>query len=172
MDKMLDIVRYLGEHPEKRFTMHQLSVAIGMPYATFYRTLRQMGDLVVQERVGKAVTVRLNTRQPLLKHYLPLAQARLSKTVILQTLSTHGREIKRHGVRRIGLFGSFLKGTQHPGSDLDFLVAFQKPTFDNYIELKFLLEKLFHRKVDLVTEDSLKPAMRYVKGEVAYAEGL
>jgi len=37
------------------------------------------------------------------------------------------------------------------------------------MELKFLLERLFRRKVDLVVEDSLKPALRYVKKEAVYA---
>jgi hypothetical protein len=48
-------------------------------------------------------------------------------------------------------------------------VEFSNPTFDNYIELKFFLEKLFRRKVDLVMEDNLKPALSYVKEEAVYA---
>ena len=40
---------------------------------------------------------------------------------------------------------------------------------DNYFELKTFLEKLFQRKVDLVMEESLKPALQYVKEEAVYA---
>ncbi|MEM3149982.1 MAG: hypothetical protein QXT49_03245 [Candidatus Nezhaarchaeales archaeon] len=46
-------------------------------------------------------------------------------------------------------------------------------TFDNYMELKFFLEDLLKRKVDLVTYDSLKPRIKpYVMREVEYAKGL
>ena len=89
---------------------------------------------------------------------------------IIKTLENHKDEIHKHGVKKIGLFGSFLKKTAHKRSDMDFLVDFREPTFDNYMDLKFLLEKIFHKKVDLVTEASLKPALRYVKKEAMYAK--
>ena len=93
----------------------------------------------------------------------------LTPNSIIKTLERHKEDIRRYKVKKIGLFGSFLKKDQHKRSDLDFLVVFDKPTFDNYIELKFLLEKIFHKKVDLVTEDTLKPALQYVKKEALYA---
>src|SRR3989344_1802405 len=89
----------------------------------------------------------------------------LSRVNIINTIKRHRTDIKRFGVKRIGLFGSFLRRTNTKRSDLDFLVTFNKPTFDNYMELKFMLEKLFHKKVDLIMEDNLKPALRYVKEE-------
>ena len=49
---------------------------------------------------------------------------------------------------------------------------FDRPTFDNFMGLKFLLERVFRRKVDPVIEEDLKPALRYVKTEAAYAKGL
>ncbi len=49
-------------------------------------------------------------------------------------------------------------------SDIDIIVS-----FDVYIELKFLLEKLFNKKVDLVIEKDLRPELDYVKKEVKYA---
>lgn len=93
----------------------------------------------------------------------------LSPHEVIKTLEVHEGKIHRYGVKRIGLFGSFLKKKSNKRSDMDFLVAFKKPTFDNYMELKFFLEKLFHKKVDLVVEDNLKPALRYVKREALYA---
>lgn len=43
-------------------------------------------------------------------------------------------------------------------------------TFDNFMNLKFYLEDLFGRKVDLVTKSALKPRMRdVVLKEVIYA---
>ena len=93
----------------------------------------------------------------------------LTPDKIIKTLAEHMDEIGGHGVRKIGLFGSFLKKTQHEKSDIDLLVEFAEPTFDNYMELKFMLESLFHRKVDLVVKENLKPALQYIKKEVVYA---
>lgn len=75
---------------------------------------------------------------------------------------------KRFKIRKIGLFGSFLTGNQRRKSDLDILVVFKEPSFDNYMDLKFFLEKKFQKKVDLVIEDNLKPALQYVKKEALY----
>lgn len=94
----------------------------------------------------------------------------LTSSKIITTLEEHRNEIRKHGVKKIGLFGSFLERAQNKKSDIDFLVAFNKPTFDNYIELKFLLERLFGRKVDLVIEKNLKPALQHVRRRAIYAQ--
>lgn len=96
--------------------------------------------------------------------------AQLTGRQILSTLETHRAEIKGFGVNKIGLFGSYLKGRPRRKSDVDILVRFRKPSFDSYMGLKFMLERKFRRKVDLVMEDSLKPALRYVKEDAAYAK--
>lgn len=70
---------------------------------------------------------------------------------IIKTLEDHRREISEYGVKKIGLFGSFAKGSSHKESDLDFLVEFKEPSFDNFINLANYLEKLFGRKVDVLT---------------------
>jgi len=97
---------------------------------------------------------------------------RLSQQAILKTLEKYRPDIRRYKVKKIGLFGSFTKGTAHYHSDIDILVKFDEPTFDNYMDLKFLLEKLFHRKVDLVMEDNLKKELSYVKKEAHYVRRL
>jgi len=43
-------------------------------------------------------------------------------------------------VSRIGLFGSWVRGEEKPESDIDVLVEFVHPNFDQYMELKFFLE--------------------------------
>ena len=68
--------------------------------------------------------------------------------------------IKKFGVIKLGLFGSFLAGKQNDQSDIDILVEFQKDknSFDNFINLCFLLDDLFQgRKVEVVTKNSLSP---------------
>ncbi len=82
-----------------------------------------------------------------------------SKQQIIQRLQESREEIRALGVRRIGLFGSFLRGAQTPESDVDVLVEFQpgQKSFDRFMELAFLLEGLFQRRVELVTPESLSP---------------
>jgi predicted nucleotidyltransferase len=58
------------------------------------------------------------------------------------------------------------------GSDLDVLVEFSEKTLDNYFGLKFFLEDLFGRKVDLVIAEAVKPRLKpYILAEVEYAAG-
>jgi len=90
---------------------------------------------------------------------------------IIKDIEKYNSELKRLDVKKIGLFGSYIKGKQHKSSDLDFIVKFKNPTFDKYMELKFLLERIFHKKSDLVMEDNLKPGLEYVKREAVYAKG-
>jgi hypothetical protein len=92
---------------------------------------------------------------------------------ILLTLANHQAELKRMGVRKLGLFGSYRRGVSTAGSDMDFLVVLEKPTFDTYMDLKFFLEELFNCPVDLVLEETIKPRIRpYILEEVLYAQGL
>ena len=81
-----------------------------------------------------------------------------SKASLIQKLSTNSAEIKDFGVRRLGLFGSFAKGTNiSRDSDVDFLVEFEtgKKTYDNFMNLSFYLEELLDRKIELITPQSL-----------------
>ena len=103
-----------------------------------------------------------------MRRFKTRGKIKLSAKEIVGTLEKHELELKKYGVKKIGLFGSYLKGEENRRSDIDILVQFDKASFDNYIELKFFLEKLFKRKVDLVIERSLKPALRYVKKEAIY----
>jgi uncharacterized protein len=92
---------------------------------------------------------------------------------ILNTLNNHQADLRRMRVRRLGLFGSYRRGTPTPESDIDFLVVLERPSFDAYMDLKFFLEDLFGCPVDLVLEETIKPRLRsYILGEVVYAQGL
>ena len=101
-----------------------------------------------------------------------MAPASLTPQKIIKQIEERKDDIRKFGVKKLGLFGSFAKGSQRKKSDLDFLVIFNSPTFDNYMNLKFFLEKTFHKKIDLVTEGNLKPALQYVKEEAIYAKGI
>ena len=94
-----------------------------------------------------------------------------SREKILNVLGRHSQELSsRFSVEKIGLFGSYARNTALPESDVDLLVEFAQPTFDNYMDLKFYLEELFESSVDLVLSDTLKPRLiPYVTSEVIYA---
>ena len=56
-------------------------------------------------------------------------------------------------------------------SDIDILVEFEKPTYDNFIDLVFFLEELIGKKVDLVTSKGLSPYLSsVVRKEVIWCE--
>ena len=79
---------------------------------------------------------------------------------VLEAIRHNRDTIKGFGVRRIGLFGSAARNQATASSDLDFLVEFEKKTFDNYMDLKFFLEDLFDCHVDLVMPHTIKQALK------------
>lgn len=96
----------------------------------------------------------------------------LTKKTIIKAIQDNIDEIKSYGVNRIGLFGSFIHSSQRNKSDVDILVEFHpsKKNFDNYMELKFFLEKLLQRKVDLVIKKAIKSRLKsHILNEVTYA---
>lgn len=87
----------------------------------------------------------------------------LSQQEILDVLSKNlNTWQEKYGVKRIGLFGSYSREDQNESSDIDVLVEFKDLdlSFDHYIELKFDLEDHFHKPVDLVIVDDIKPALK------------
>ena len=73
-------------------------------------------------------------------------------------------------VQRIGVFGSFAKGDEGPESDVDIIVELAEPTFDHYMDLKFRLEEVLKRPVDLVMADTVKPRIKAkIEREIVYA---
>ncbi|MEX1192750.1 MAG: nucleotidyltransferase domain-containing protein [Brumimicrobium sp.] len=69
------------------------------------------------------------------------------------------RLCEKYDIKTMYLFGSATSDKFKDSSDVDILISFQEIPFDkytdNYFELHVELEKLFNRKVDLVTERSL-----------------
>lgn len=77
---------------------------------------------------------------------------------------------RRFSVRRIGVFGSMVRDNAGPSSDVDILVELAEPTFDHYMDLKFYLESMLGRPVDLVLHDAIKPRLKpIIEQEVVYA---
>ena len=93
------------------------------------------------------------------------------KESIVQLFRSQEEKIQRFGAKKLGLFGSFVRGEQNETSDIDILVEFLpgRKTYDNFIHLAFYLEELLQRDVDLLTPESLSPYLKpYIEQEVEY----
>jgi uncharacterized protein len=85
----------------------------------------------------------------------------MSRDEAIQLLRSRLDELRRFHVRSLSLFGSVARNEAGPESDLDVLVDFSPdPTVDDYVGLSLFLEELCGRRVDLLTEDGIKPRTR------------
>lgn len=94
-----------------------------------------------------------------------------TKDYILRIILDNRTKLSFFGVKKIGLFGSFVRGEQTFTSDVDILIDFfpEKHTFDNFMDVSFFLEDLLGCKVDLVTSKSLSPHIGpYILKEVEF----
>jgi predicted nucleotidyltransferase len=86
----------------------------------------------------------------------------MSKAELLVLLGGQRETLKRrYAVKSLAIFGSAARDALSEGSDVDVLVEFDaEPTFDGYFDLKFFLEDLIGRQVDLVTRKGLRSELR------------
>lgn len=102
-----------------------------------------------------------------------LSNKRNGKQEILGAIAANEAKIRSFGVRSLSLFGSTARGEENLQSDLDFVVEFERKSFDSYMDLKLFLEELFNRPVDLVLADGIKPRLRAaILREAIHAPGL
>ena len=95
----------------------------------------------------------------------------MNRASVLQQMASSKAELaRRYGVTRLALFGSVVRDSARPDSDVDILVAFDGPaTSSRYFGVQFFLEDLLGRRVDLVTDKALRPALRpYVEREAVH----
>jgi hypothetical protein len=67
---------------------------------------------------------------------------------------------KDFSVKEIGLFGSYSDNTNTTESDIDILIELEKPIGWKFFTLEIYLEKVFNKKIDLVTKNALKEQIR------------
>ena len=92
---------------------------------------------------------------------------------LIERLHRHRKDLRRLGVERIGLFGSFQRDEPDAESDVDLLVEFApgEKTFDHFMALSFLLEDELGRSVELVTREALSPHIGpHILQSVEYVE--
>lgn len=85
-----------------------------------------------------------------------------SRADVQARLTAAQAEILGLGVRRLALFGSMRRDAARAESDVDVLVEFipGQKTFDHFMDLGDLLERVLGREVELVTPESLSPFLK------------
>ena len=89
----------------------------------------------------------------------------------LKRLKELKTEIKKnYFIKKIGVFGSYIRKEEKSESDLDILVEFSKPIdIFKFMELERFLSEELNIKVDLVSKKALKPFIgREILKEVVY----
>ncbi|OGI47445.1 MAG: DNA polymerase subunit beta [Candidatus Muproteobacteria bacterium RIFCSPHIGHO2_01_FULL_65_16] len=87
----------------------------------------------------------------------------MNRHAIEKLLAAHRAELGALGVRALSVFGSVARNEAGPQSDVDLLVEFEGTAdFDRYMDLKFYLEDLLGRRVDLVTRGALRPRLQQI----------
>jgi len=102
-----------------------------------------------------------------------MKQEKVIKEEIKKILTENKDLLKSYRVKRIGLFGSYVKGQQREDSDIDVLVEVEGLSLLDFVGLELRLSEIFGKKVDLVSIKALKPYIKpYILKEVEYLEGL
>ena len=119
MDNEFRILNHLAKHYAETFTLRELSNTLKIPYATFYRTIQAMQDLISVESKGnsKLITLSWNEITP---SYLAIASYENCKEFLDKNLLI--KKIAENAVPITVLFGSYAKGMQTERSDIDLLI--------------------------------------------------
>jgi hypothetical protein len=86
-------------------------------------------------------------------------------------LKQHKKELEeKYKVKRIAIFGSYIRNEQRNESDVDILVEFREPVGFLFFHLAEYLEAILNVKVDLATLDAIRPNRRkYIMENLIYA---
>ncbi len=78
----------------------------------------------------------------------------------------------QYGIQFIGLFGSFARDEANEKSDVDILYKIEKDkklSIFQYLKLIRKLEEIFHTKIDLVRDETIKPRLKnYIQKDICY----
>ncbi|MBC8444013.1 nucleotidyltransferase domain-containing protein [Candidatus Woesearchaeota archaeon] len=122
MDNKYKIINYLGKHPDNVYTMHELSKILNIPYASFYRTIESMKDLLNIIKIGKSKVIKLNGKNSIVKTHLILSSDEERKDYLKKQpiINKIYQELNTKDV--VVLFGSYAKKNQTEKSDIDLII--------------------------------------------------
>ena len=122
MDNKQKIINFLGKNFGTLYTLHELSKVLKIPYATFYRTVHKMNNLLIITVIGKSKTIQLSLNNPIARAHLTVSSDE-EKKEFLQNQPIIKKIEKELGTKEIVvLFGSYAKRIQHEKSDVDLLI--------------------------------------------------
>ena len=89
---------------------------------------------------------------------------------IKEIINQHKKELEeKYKVKKIAIFGSYVRNEQNLTSDIDIMVEFTEPVGFEFFRLARFLEEILNAKVDLVTPDAIKPNRRkYIMEDLQY----
>lgn len=96
-----------------------------------------------------------------------------NKRQIIDLLKQNSDRLGQFGIKRVGVFGSFISGNQTEDSDVDLLVEFNKgqKNFQNFMGTANFTEAILGRSVDLLTPESISPYIApYIEKEIEYVQ--
>ncbi len=77
---------------------------------------------------------------------------------VIQILQQHKKELfNKYPIKSMALFGSYSRGDQKGDSDVDIMVELNGPLGLRFLHLNYDIEKLLHKKVDLVSKRGIRP---------------
>lgn len=75
----------------------------------------------------------------------------MNRDEIIRFISSHKAEFEQNfGVTKIGLFGSYARGEDREGSDIDIVIEMKKPDLFSLIGVKQTIEEALRSNVDVV----------------------
>lgn len=127
----------------------------------FYRCLSlRKGSEIAKKRIYLGKNLPLNILQlkeseadrALLKEKINKTMKKLAKIII--------RVLKKNNVKKAGIFGSYARGEQKKHSDIDIIIEPPKGIGYGFVTIALDLEKSLHKKVDLITYNSINPHIK------------
>lgn len=172
MDNTLKIINHLGKRIGESFSMHELSKALKIPYASFYRTIQTMPDLIIKDKKGRACFVEVKVGNPIIKSYLAISSEEEKKEFLKNQpiIKKIASELETEDA--ILLFGSYAKGEHTDRSDIDVMIinkdgrkniSFSKYEilFKKKINPLFITKKEFESMLGDKEENVGKQALKY-----------
>jgi predicted nucleotidyltransferase len=138
------VLEALFSVPGRRFTIRELSLEAGTPYATTWRLVRDLVSMgaLTSERVGPSTVISVNEGSPVIEDLTDLASLELSP---YRRVAGRFAELVQDitEVRKVILFGSVAEGRAGAGSDTDVAVVLDRRserTMDMVYEIASELE--------------------------------